>query len=295
MKYSLPVSIIAHVAIAASGMFVWSVTPDEFIPEPIVVRLENIELGDEVDIKEIVKPDVQPEEKDEGKAEDEPIEDETPEPEDLREETKTKDTSTDDIIPDLTDDKPPPEPTPSPSPTPTLTPTPTPSKKPIVEERTKGNEKPSLDDLLADTEDLLKDLQKETKPKKKQVQRKELKDQGTDKPRNSAGKNEGNQARVIDVIKSQIKQRECYRSVKDLPDWEKLDVTIRFQLDSKGRISKPPERIEPKSIDSHSRLILVASERAIRAIQLCAPFNLPEEEYDLWKNEDIILTFDEAF
>lgn len=300
MKYSLPASLLVHILIGASGMFAWSVAPRESFQEIIDIRLEGIELGEFTDISEIQKPDTQPTEDDIDDIENDPTDEDLPPPDDPETENSSKDPDEGDALPDFKDEelpKPVPTPTPTPTPTKTPTPTPTPTKTQIVEDRSKTKtDKPSIDDLLSDTEDLLKDLQNDPKKTKTQTPgRKELTDQSDVNDRKSAGKKEGNEASVIDVIRAQIKQRECWRSVKDLPDWEKLDVTIRFQLDSKGRISKPPERIEPRSIDSHGKLILVASERAIRAIQLCAPFNLPEEEYELWRNEDIILTFDEAF
>ncbi len=303
MKYSLPASLLAHALVAASGMFAWSVAPRDDFKEIVDIRLEGIDLGEFTDISEIVKPEVKQGEEDKGDPEDDPTDQETPAPDEVKTDNKAVEPDDTEAVPDLDDIKPEPTPTPSPTPTPTPTPTktptptPTPTKKPLVEERKEKTEKkPDLNDLLSDTEDLLKDLtakpKKETKTK---TQRKELEDLSDTGPRDAAGKKTGNQAAVIDVLRAQMKERECYRSVSDLPNWEDLDVTIRFQLDSKGRISKAPVRIAPKSIDSHDRFILVASERAIRAIQLCAPFNLPEDDYDLWRNQNIDLTFDESF
>ncbi len=297
MKYALPASLFAHILVGASGLFIWSAAPREPVPEFIEIRLEGIELAEETNISEIVEPEPVEEEPEEVEpvVEDPADEEvEAPEPNEAPEPQPEPD-DTQDLIAPPDDNEPPPE-----IPEETEETEPEPEEEgeepPVVEERTQAPQEPSLDDLFSDTEDLLKKIDPNKKTRKQTANNNSnpLEDNAQG-PRQGAGNRTGNDASVVDFIRAQIKDRECWRSVSDLPDWDRLDVTISFQLDSKGRISKPPERVRPRFIPSSDKFMFVASDRAIRAINLCAPYKMPEEEYDLWRNQDIVLTFNETF
>ena len=57
-------------------------------------------------------------------------------------------------------------------------------------------------------------------------------------------------------------------------------------LSQGGTLLRTPEVVEYKP----TQIGQVAAESALRAVQRCAPFNLPVEKYDSWK--EIIMTFD---
>lgn len=289
MKYGLPLSVIGHVIVAASGLFFW--TSSEFEPafdSYQVISLENLELGEFRNVSEIAEQAPQPEddaedviqnnsENEEAEPEPEP-EAPPPEPQPIPEETIP--------TPDVT-----PDPEPEPEPTPEPTPTPPPKTRQAKEQP----EKPSIDDLLNDTDEKLRDIDPDRNqgPQKRNSSN-PLTDAGN-APRQMAGEGTGNSILVRDMVVSQIKQRECWVGVTELPDWEKLVVEIRFQLDSRGRISKAPERIRPRNIANNDRYMNIASDRAIRAIRECEPYDLPEDKFYLWQNTNIELTFDEEF
>lgn len=283
MKYGLPLSVIGHVIVAASGLFFW--TSSDFEPafdSYQVISLENLELGEFRNVSEIAER--------------------APEPEDEAEDVIDNDSENEEAEPEP--EAPPPEPQPVPEesiPTPEVTPDPEPEPEPEptpppkTRQATSQPEQPSLDDLLNDTDDKLRDID----PDRNQGQQKRnssnpLTDSGQ-APRQMAGEGTGNSILVRDMVVSQIKQRECWVGVTELPDWEKLVVEISFQLDSRGRISKAPERIRPRNIPNNDRYMNIASDRAIRAIKECEPYNLPEDKYYLWQNTSIELTFDEKF
>lgn len=68
-------------------------------------------------------------------------------------------------------------------------------------------------------------------------------------------------------------------------DAEKLVSIVNWDLNSDGTLKGRPRcRVEPSSItESNQPQASLHCERAIRAVQLAAPFNLPEQFYDRWK------------
>ncbi len=68
-------------------------------------------------------------------------------------------------------------------------------------------------------------------------------------------------------------------------DAEKLVSVVNWDLNSDGTLKGRPRcRVEPSSItDSNQPQASLHCERAIRAVQLAAPFNLPAQFYDRWK------------
>ncbi|ANU07303.1 cell envelope integrity protein TolA [Paraurantiacibacter namhicola] len=68
------------------------------------------------------------------------------------------------------------------------------------------------------------------------------------------------------------------------PDAEKLVTIVRFRLDKNGRLSGNPSCVDQSGVTpSNSAQSDLHCERAIRAVRLAAPFDLPEEFYDQWK------------
>jgi hypothetical protein len=68
-------------------------------------------------------------------------------------------------------------------------------------------------------------------------------------------------------------------------DAEKLVAIVSWDLNRDGSLKGRPRcRVEPSSITaSNQPQAGIYCERAIRAVQLAAPFNLPEQFYDRWK------------
>jgi hypothetical protein len=82
------------------------------------------------------------------------------------------------------------------------------------------------------------------------------------------------QRMVLEVI------RQCVQQTWRVPAETKLvRVRLRFRLQKSGDLSGPPEILNP--VDTPEGKI--SSEAAIRAISACAPFKLPLQSYDTWK------------
>ena len=68
------------------------------------------------------------------------------------------------------------------------------------------------------------------------------------------------------------------------PDAEQLVTMLRFDLNPDGSLDGPPEVVRQTGItDANRPQASRHAEQAIRAVQLAAPFDLPEEYYEAWK------------
>jgi hypothetical protein len=88
----------------------------------------------------------------------------------------------------------------------------------------------------------------------------------------------------IDALRARL--ASCWDIPPTRADPAELRVKVKMFLGRDGTLARAPEVVEyhPTQIGQ------VAAESAIRAVQRCAPFNLPPEKYDSWK--EIIVTFD---
>ncbi len=67
-------------------------------------------------------------------------------------------------------------------------------------------------------------------------------------------------------------------------DAEKLVTVLSFELNPDGSLKGTPRVVSQSGInDSNRPQAQLHAERAIRAVQLAAPFDLPDEFYDKWK------------
>ncbi|WP_225871691.1 energy transducer TonB [Qipengyuania atrilutea] len=75
------------------------------------------------------------------------------------------------------------------------------------------------------------------------------------------------------------------------PDVEAIVSTVRFNLNPDGSLAGRPTVVRQTGINDTNRAQASRhSEQAIRAVQLAAPFDLPEEYYSAWKR--VTLSFD---
>lgn len=297
MKYALPVSIIAHIAIGASGLFVWSTAPREGVETFVEVPLDIVSIAEETNIREVRRPE--PETQPEPEEEEELIEQEGEDEEDTLApvdvaEAQPEPEETEDIPPPPPEEPPqeetPPEPEDEPEPV-----REDPPEAPITRVPEPENDDP-FGDLIDDVEESLnQDVSREppqTRNRNPTVTPLEDQDQPDQR---GAGAQTGNTATVEDVVRTHIVQQGCWRSTSDLPDWQNLDVTVSFRLDADGNIIRTPRVIDSARPVNSDRFIRAAADRAIRAVRNCEPFPLPPDQYDLWRNEDINILFNEQF
>lgn len=88
----------------------------------------------------------------------------------------------------------------------------------------------------------------------------------------------------IDLLRRQISR--CWNPPIGVQGAENLIVAIRISLRRDGTLSGAPE-VDGTVSGGAER---VAAESALRAVRRCAPYQLPPEKYDTWR--DIRVTFD---
>jgi hypothetical protein len=68
------------------------------------------------------------------------------------------------------------------------------------------------------------------------------------------------------------------------PEVEKLVTKLRFRLNPDGSLAGRPEMVRQSGVtDTNRAQASRHAEQAIRAVQLAAPFDLPEVHYEAWK------------
>lgn len=105
-------------------------------------------------------------------------------------------------------------------------------------------------------------------------------------PRKGAGERNGNTARLNAILYNQIYQ--CWDTVDDQPGKENLNVSLEIQLDRNGNLIGQVKLLKPTREPLGRSPMRVAVERARRAVQKCAPYTLPKEDYESWKDKHTI-------
>jgi hypothetical protein len=84
--------------------------------------------------------------------------------------------------------------------------------------------------------------------------------------------------------------RRCWRMPSDLPDPERLVVTVEWELDRNGVLRGQPRVTSPRNYNFDPPM-RTAAENALRAVRQCDPYPFPNdpivgEHYDLWRSGD---------
>lgn len=79
----------------------------------------------------------------------------------------------------------------------------------------------------------------------------------------------------------------CWSIPAGVDDAETLKVSVKFHLDPSGQLQDRPQVVKGGASSGPGR---TAAESAVRAVQKCAPFNLPSDKYDTWS--EIVVNFD---
>ena len=88
----------------------------------------------------------------------------------------------------------------------------------------------------------------------------------------------------LDALRARLAQ--CWNIQLAPPDPAELRVKVKMYLNEDGSLSQSPEVLEAGSTE----FARSAAESAVRAVRRCAPYNLPAEKYDSWR--EINVTFD---
>lgn len=88
------------------------------------------------------------------------------------------------------------------------------------------------------------------------------------------------------------KLKSCWPDVQDLPNPERLVVTVKMQLNQDGTIRGDARLVRPRRVAIGDRAMKQAVERALRAARRCAPYEVPEGAetmYEEWKNVTLVV------
>ncbi|MEJ0061391.1 MAG: cell envelope integrity protein TolA [Terricaulis sp.] len=114
----------------------------------------------------------------------------------------------------------------------------------------------------------------------------------SDRNQRGAGLGTAEVASMQDRIRAltQAHMRRCWRMPSDLPDPERLVVTVEWELDRNGSLRGQPRVTSPRNYNFDPPM-RTAAENALRAVRQCDPYPFPNdpivgEHYDLWRSGD---------
>jgi len=280
MLRGLPASIILHGAVVFGGAVAWPyIAPEREVEDIIPVTLE-IQLDMTTNFAPIIRRDPVPEpEEPEPEPEEEVVEEDPIEDEDTEEvEVGDDELETTDVR-ELAEEQTPPEDVVA--------------ETDDAEEETPEDEPKEEPDILADiTGDASKLFSEVKQTKREPVQPKEKKilvdETEVREPRKGVGDKSKETARIEALIYSQM--IECWDGVLDQPDYERLQVTVKFRLAEDGSLDGNVDLVNPSRVPVGDTPMRVATERALRAARKCAPYRIPKDalvSFDEWK--DVVL------
>jgi len=98
------------------------------------------------------------------------------------------------------------------------------------------------------------------------------------------------EARIASIVQQQLNR--CWRTVADLPDPERLRVTLSFRLNRDGSLNGQPRVVSPANYTFDPEMN-EAVNRALRAVRTCDPIDrLPNdpvvgEYFDIWRDQEV--------
>ena len=291
MVRGLPASIFVHVAVFGASYLTlpyWTSSARVYATDFEVVDVNFAEIGEVTNIAPLIEnepeePEEAAPEEPEDIPEEPPVEEELPETEqDVSNVEDTPAAAEDpaEVLPDF--EKEDPEDTPEPEP------------EPPAEERQRPQN--DLMDFLNQSETTFKSEQ-ESRAKREDTPPPPPEDPPVtalkDAPlpaetrtRQGAGERNANQARIDAILYGRI--LPCWDGVSDLPFPDRLNVRMKLELNTNGTIADL-QLVEPSRRPVGSSPMGTAVDRALRAVRKCAPYNLPQDDYENWRDGTVNL------
>ncbi len=123
--------------------------------------------------------------------------------------------------------------------------------------------------------------------------------QRADRNQQGAGLGTAEVAAMEDRIRALARahMRRCWRMPVDLPDPDRLVVTVEFRINRNGTLDGQPRVVSPRNY-TFDPAMRTAVDAAIRAVRVCDPYPFPEdpvvgEHYELWRETEF--TFRPSF
>jgi len=120
--------------------------------------------------------------------------------------------------------------------------------------------------------------------------------EGQNAQRNQRGVGQGTadrvtvEARVAALVDRHL--RRCWRMPDDLPDPDRLVVTLAFQLNRNGTLSGQPRVVSPRNYTFDAPMN-EAVNRAMRAVRQCDPYTILTDDpivgphFDIWREQEV--------
>lgn len=88
--------------------------------------------------------------------------------------------------------------------------------------------------------------------------------------------------------------RRCWRMPADLPDPERLVVTVEFELNRNGTLNGQPRVTSPRNY-TFDPAMRTAAEAALRAVRQCDPYPHPDdpvvgEHFQEWREQQLVFS-----
>lgn len=281
MLRGLPASLIAHAAVLSASYLTWpywGTTSRTYATDIQAVDVSFAEIGEITNIAPRIEPEEEsaPPEPEELPEED-PIEEELPESDQdvTNIDEPAAESEPEDVLPDFEAEAPEEEPEQAPEPEPD--PTPKPPRDPLADFLNQ-----SESTFKSEIETRRKRPEPQPAPPEEQPQTalKNAPQPVDSRNRRGAGERDGNIARIEAILYSRI--FPCWDGVTDLPYPERLNVRMKLQLNQNGTIAEL-SLVEPRRRPVGSSPMGTAVDRALRAVRKCAPYNLPIDDYDNWR------------
>jgi hypothetical protein len=115
-----------------------------------------------------------------------------------------------------------------------------------------------------------------------------------DRTQRGAGLGTEQRASAEDRARSLVDRhlQRCWRLPDDLPDPERLIVTLSFQLNRNGSLNGQPTLVRPRAVSSLDPAMNEAVRRAMSAVRQCDPFPLADdpvvgEHFEIWREQEV--------
>jgi hypothetical protein len=83
------------------------------------------------------------------------------------------------------------------------------------------------------------------------------------------------------VLRAKLKV--CWNPPADMTNASQLIVVVSMDLGIDGNLLRPPVLVSPSSTYGASSKLIVAIDEAMKAVRRCAPFALPPDSYETWR------------
>ena len=270
MRVGLLVSALLHVGLLVLTLVVLpDAEPFDVVPSR-VLPVELVTIDEFTNLRDIPRPVPTPEEP----PADEVVEPEPePEPEPIPELEPTP----------APEPAPVPEPEPAPAPEPELAPEVKPEPEPEPEPEPKPQTRPTPPreepKPAFDPSQIAALLDKLPEERTRQA--------APSQPQRAASPSAQTQLTLSEIDAFKVQMRRCWSVPAGAANAQSLVVRIKVFLRPDGSLAQPPQLIDSSRLQSGDSYFRAAADSAMRAIRRCAPFRMPADKYQSWREIDL--------